>query len=52
MKESDAADERKIEPSLSSAGMGCGMLVKNGLKACACAVDLQVDCDGSQRDAV
>lgn len=47
VKESDAADERKIEPSSSSAGIGCGMLVKNGFEACACAVDLQGDCNGS-----
>ena len=48
VKESDAADERKIEPSSSSVGIGWGMLVKNGLEACACActVDLQGDCNG------
>lgn len=45
VRESDAAVERKIEPSSSSTEMGCGMLVENGLKACACATDLQGDCD-------
>ena len=30
VNESDAADERKIDPSSSSAGIGCGVLVKNG----------------------
>jgi hypothetical protein len=47
VKESDAADERKIEPSSSSTGIGCGILVKKGFEACACAVDLQGDCNGS-----
>jgi hypothetical protein len=32
VNESDAADERKIEPSSSSAGIGCGMLVRKGWK--------------------
>ena len=49
MKESDGVDERKIDPSSSSANMGCGILVRNGLKICACAVDLEGlgDRDGS-----
>ena len=41
VKESDAADERKIEPSSSSTAIGCGIF-----GACACAVDLQGDCNG------
>ena len=36
MNESDAADERKIEPSSLSTGISCGMYVKKGLEACAC----------------
>lgn len=52
VNESDAAaaaavDERKMEPSSSSASIGCGMLVKSEFGACACAVDLQEDCNGS-----
>jgi hypothetical protein len=47
VNESDtaAADERKIEPSSSSAGIGCGMLVKSEFGACAWAADLQEDCN-------
>lgn len=41
VNESDAADERKIEPSSSSTAIGCGIF-----GACACAVDLQGDCNG------
>ena len=41
VKVSDAVDERNMEPSSSSAGIGWGIVEKNGLKACACAVDLQ-----------
>ena len=44
VKASDGADERKMEPSSSSASIGCGMLVRNEFGACACAVDLQGDC--------
>lgn len=52
VKESDAADKRKIEPSSSLTGIGCGMLVKEGFGACTCAVDLRGDCNGSEGDVV